>query len=272
MHSYLFYLLIFICALTNSQTIISGNIIDNETNNPLPFATISSAEGTNTVSGIDGTFTLTVSSFPQKIAIQYIGYQKKKINLTEPPRAIIKIRLSPKKEILDSVALEIKGNTAKNLIKKTIAAKKDNDPKKVLAKFSYKTYQKFKITEENSTDLLTPDTTTVAMEQIFNKAHSFISEKVSSYQFETGKDEKETVLASRMSGFKKPIYKILGIKIQSNSLYGSKYVIFDNEYAGPLSKSALSNYYYKILDTTATKRPGVCGFVSAQKVQKNCKY
>jgi len=93
------------------------------------------------------------------------------------------------------------------------------------------------------------------METIFNKAHSFLSEKISVIAYKNGLGDKETVLATRMTGFKKPVYDVLGIKVQSNSLYNKEYIIFNNAYAGPLSNTALSNYYYKVLDTTKTEKP-----------------
>ncbi|MDH7445414.1 DUF5686 family protein [Aquimarina sp. 2201CG14-23] len=255
MQNKLFCLLLFFPFVLISQISITGKVIDQSTNAPLPFATVKTDTNTYALTSATGEFVIRCDSYPVNLTISYIGYITKNFSIKSQDVVKVEIQLTSKQEDLDAVKIDIPGSVASNIIKQAIDNKNKNNPNKVLKSYTYKSYNKFKITEDNRARFETPDTTGADMERIFNDAHSFLSEKVSVHEFSRGRDEKETVLASRMSGFSKPVYNVLGIKIQSNSLYKENYVIFNNRYAGPLSNRALKNYYYKVLDTTQGKRP-----------------
>ncbi|MHA7055952.1 DUF5686 family protein [Aquimarina sp. M1] len=255
MQNKLFCLLFFTHFVLLSQISITGKVIDQSTSSPLPFATVKTDNNTYALTSSKGEFVIRCDSYPVNLTISYIGYTTKSFSIKSEDVVKVEILLAPKQERLEAVELDIPGSIASNIVKQAINNKEKNNPDKVLSGYNYKTYNKFKITEDNQARFETPDTTGADMERIFNDAHSFLSEKVSLHEFNKGRDEKETVLASRMTGFNKPVYNVLGIKIQSNSLYEENYVIFNNRYASPLSKKALKNYYYKVLDTTQGKRP-----------------
>ncbi|MEG1238653.1 MAG: DUF5686 family protein, partial [Flavobacterium sp.] len=88
--------------------------------------------------------------------------------------------------------------------------------------------------------------------EIISKQHLFQTEKVSQYQFGENK-LKETVLATKIAGFKNPIYEVLAFNLQSISIYDNKYELFETKYENPISRSAPSNYNYKLLDTVNIK-------------------
>jgi len=255
MQNKLFCLLFFTHFVLLSQISITGTVIDQSTSQPLPFATVKTDDSAYALTSANGEFIIRCDSYPVNLTVSYIGYTTKKFSIKSQDIIKVEIQLSPKQEDLETVKIDISASIASNIIKQAITNKSSNNPSKALSGYTYKSYNKFKITEDNQTRFESPDTTGVAMERIFNDAHSFLSEKVSLHEFNKGRDEKETVLASRMTGFNKPVYDVLGIKIQSNSLYEGNYVIFDNRYAGPLSNKALKNYYYKVLDTTQGRRP-----------------
>ena len=52
-----------------------------------------------------------------------------------------------------------------------------------------------------------------------------------------------------MSGFKEPIYDILGLNLQSFSLYDTRYVLFETKYKSPIANKSLLYYDFKLLDT-----------------------
>ncbi|MFC5047312.1 DUF5686 family protein [Aquimarina hainanensis] len=238
-----------------SQINISGKIIDQSTNNPLPFATIKTNHSDYALSDSTGEFSIHCQELPLKITVSYIGYITKNLTIASADIDKIEFYLTPKTEKLDPIEIDSDGNIASKIIRKAIRKRPLNNPKSKLNSYSYKTYNKFKITGKNKGKLESKDTADVDIEHIFNETHSFLSEKISEYQYLKNKGEKETILATRMTGFEEPVYNVLGIKIQSNTLYEEDYTILDNKYAGPLSKRAIKNYYFKILDTTKGKRP-----------------
>jgi len=247
-------LLLHIPSTAFSQIDITGVVVDKSNNDPLPFATIKSTSSYALTSSI-GEFSIQCDAYPITLTISYSGYQTRNFTIKSSDVTKIEVQLTPNKDNLGTININLSDNAAAKLIQKAIAKKKENNPDKVLRSYQYSSYNKFKITEDNTAKITQPDTTNVAMENIFNKAHSFLSEKISVIAYKNGLGDKETVLATRMTGFKKPVYDVLGIKVQSNSLYNKEYIIFNNAYAGPLSNTALSNYYYKVLDTTKTEKP-----------------
>ncbi|TSE05476.1 DUF5686 family protein [Aquimarina algiphila] len=255
MQNKFFCLLFFTHFVLISQVSINGIVIDQSTNRPLPFATVKTNTSSYALTSVDGEFMIRSNAYPVNLTISYLGYQTKVIAIESKNSEKIEIKLNLKEENLATVKLDVTENVAAKIIAEAIRRKNQNNSKKLLKTFSYKSYNKLKITEDNQATLNTSDTTKVDMERLFNDTHSFLSEKVSLHQFKKGIEEKETVLATRMTGFKEPVYNVLGIKIQSNSLYNEDYTIFNNKYIGPLSNRALRNYYYKILDTTQDKNP-----------------
>ena len=77
----------------------------------------------------------------------------------------------------------------------------------------------------------------------------FQTERVSQFQYR-GKELKETILGTKMAGFKQPIYEILSVNLQSFSIYDSHYELFETLYKSPISDNALKDYRYKLLDST----------------------
>ncbi len=255
MRNLILFLCLFSFSIAYSQITITGKVIDKSSNTSLPFTTIKYNKE-YALSDMNGDFVLTIPNQQSTaITFSYLGYSSTTITTALKSQKNIQVFLSPKQENLDAVNIQAAENSAKTLIQKAIAKKTANDPHSSLKSYSYKSYNKFKITEENTVALETQDTADADIESIFNEAHSFLSEKISEHKFQAKKGEQETVLASQMTGFDHPIYDVLGITIQSNTVYQKDYVIFDNQYIGPLSKKALQNYYYKVLDTTTTQRP-----------------
>ncbi len=244
-------------------------MIDGSSNQPLPFATVKTGTSSYALTSVSGEFIIRSKSYPVSLTISYVGYQSKTIIVPSDTIEKVEITLLPKEENLSPVNLDVSDNIAAKIIKEAIRKKNLNNPEKSLNSYSYKSYNKFTITEDNKATIDIQDTTNVDIKQLINKAHSFLSEKISIHQFRKKTGEKETVLATRMTGFEEPIYNVLGIKVQSNSLYNEDYTIFENKYIGPLSNRALRNYYYKILDTTQDKNPA---FVILFQPRKSKKY
>ena len=92
------------------------------------------------------------------------------------------------------------------------------------------------------------DSTDYKFRKIIDKQHLFLTEKVSQFQFNKP-ILKETILGTKMAGFKEPIYEFLGFSLQSFSIYDDKYELFETKYKSPISNNALKEYRYKILDT-----------------------
>lgn len=78
-----------------AQHEVSGIIVDAETNESLPSATIL-LEGTfrGTITNLDGQFTFPIDSFPATLLVRYIGYVSEQIHVTEDTTSPLRIRLN----------------------------------------------------------------------------------------------------------------------------------------------------------------------------------
>ncbi|WP_321539901.1 hypothetical protein [Flavobacterium piscinae] len=100
---------------------------------------------------------------------------------------------------------------------------------------------------------------------MIRKQHLFVTEKVSLFQFSNDKF-KETVLASQMSGFKSPIYEVIGFNLQSSSVYEPRYELLETKYVNPISKSGLRDYQFELIDTIQiSNRPTVLVYFKNKK-------
>lgn len=261
----LFFLVIFLAPIiTIGQSSFSGVIKDSKTKEPLPFATIVTNNGLGEITDSYGRFTIKTQTTVQKITISYIGYKSKTVSTTKN-KSYLHIFLEPSQESLSEVVITAKENPAIRIIKNAINSRKRNNIITALNSFKYSAYNKLLITADpdsisgnidsvfvkrnNKRVFKKLDSSNYKFKKQIDKQHLYITEKIAEHTFKRGKNKKETVLASRMAGFKIPVYELLALNLENFTFYNEKYRLVGNNYVNPLSKNALKNYYYKILDT-----------------------
>ncbi|PIF31658.1 carboxypeptidase-like protein [Flavobacterium sp. 9] len=259
------FLTLFFTLSIQAQFQINGIVTDSN-NKPLPFATITTSDNINTITDVDGKFDFKIAEKTTTFAVSYIGFQTKIIAIIANKK-FYAISLSQKTDDLKEVVVSNE-NPALTIIKKVIANKNKNNPQKRLNSFEYKTYNKLIVTanpdsidgridssaayKDFNKKEINIDSSDYKFKEIISKQHLFQTEKVSQYQFGDHK-LKETVLGTKIAGFKQPIYEIIAFNLQSISIYDSKYELFETKYENPISNSATSNYNYKLLDTVNIK-------------------
>ena len=259
------FLMLFFTLTLQAQFQING-IVNDPNNKPLPFATITTSENTHTVTDVDGKFTLTSKLKITSFTVSYIGFESTTI-ITSDQKKFYPITLSLKTDALQEVVVTNE-NPALAIIRKVIASKNTNNPQKKLKSFEYKTYNKLIVTanpdsidgriDSSATykDLkktkINIDSSDYKFKEIISKQHLFQTEKVSQYQFGNN-NLKETILGTKMAGFKQPVYEIIAFNLQSISVYDSKYELFETKYNNPIANDALKDYNYKLLDTVSIK-------------------
>ncbi|OJX51063.1 MAG: hypothetical protein BGO88_07690 [Flavobacterium sp. 38-13] len=257
--TFLFFLL---SVSVQAQFQVSGIVRDENTKKPLPFATITDTSF-STVTDVDGKFLLQNENQINSFTISYIGYAPKTIAVTGNKK-YYDLLLVPKAEHLDEIQLTSSENPANGIISKAIKNKKKNDPQQKLLSFQFKSYNKLIVSAnpdsiDGSIDSVfverytgrefkNVDSTNYKFKKIIDRQHLFQTEKVSQFQF-NGKKLKETILGTKMAGFRNPIYEIIAFNLQSFSVYDSKYELFETKYNSPIAPDAFKDYRFKILDT-----------------------
>ncbi len=243
-----------------AQFQLSGIVKDGSNNKPLPFASIYVSTGMNTISDVDGKFSITTLAPISEFTISYIGYDKK-TTLKEKERSFYQISLHQNTNNLQEIIIPSE-NPAVAIIRKVIAKKTQNNPLKKLDSFEFKCYNNLVITANPDSISSKIDTISILKNNIkidssnykfkktVQKQHLFQTEKVSLYQYD-GNQLKETILGTKMAGLQQPIYEILGFKLQSFSIYDSNYELFETKYNSPIANDAIKEYKYQLLDSTA---------------------
>ena len=255
--------LFFLCSLSlQAQFQVNGIIKDSKTKKTLPFATITTENGISTIGDVDGKFNFLLNSQPETLSISYVGYETKTISLFEL-KSFFTLYLVPKIDALKEVTIS-NINPANAIIAKVIQQKGTNNPQKKLKNFQFKSYNKLLVSANPDSisgkidtvfvnaitrdKVVKIDSSDFKFKKIIDKQHLFLTEKVSLFQFEKPV-LKETILGTKMAGFKEPIYELLGFGLQSFSIYDDNYELFETKYKSPIAANALKEYRFKILDT-----------------------
>ncbi len=251
----LLLLVISIQSLCFAQVKIYGTIKDDVTKAAVPFAAIVEKGLNNgTVSDIDGKFSLEVKSLPVTVSVSLIGYKPTDIIVEN-----IKINIQLKATVyqLKETSVRPGKNPADDIIKRVIANRDELNPEN-LSSYRYNTYSKTIVTGRKDT-VVNPfsslfgnsDSMSMAFNQLFDRQHLFISESVTEKKFKYPDNRHETILASRTSGLKDPLFATLTTQLQSFSFYENKtFKILNTEYNSPLANDAFTNYKFEIEDTS----------------------
>ncbi len=246
------------------QTSLTGIIKNSQTKESLPFATIITNSGLGEICDADGKFSISSKQTIDELTISYVGFKTRQIPITQEIK-FITVLLEPSTESLNEVIIKATENPAIQIIRMAIEKKSNNNIEKALNSFKYTTYNKLLVTANpdsingqiDSVFILRDhkkvfkkvDSTNYEFKKQIDKQHLYITEKIAEHKYRRGKNKKEIILASRMAGFKNPIYELLALNIESFTFYDDIYTLLGNRYVNPLAKNALKKYTYKILDT-----------------------
>ncbi|MCX6243520.1 MAG: DUF5686 family protein [Bacteroidetes bacterium] len=264
---------------------VSGKVIDSKTRGPLAFVNIvinNSQYGGTT--DIDGKFRLRYSKPIQKLQLSYVGYVPLTYPISNKTDNLV-ITLTRTEIELTEVEILPGINPAHRIIRNAIDNRDRNDPEK-LSTFSYTSYDKtvfsaesdtslnkefkdtitsgdknafisFEVREADSTgkdskrkDSTRNDSVEKLMNKILQQQYLFLMENVTKRKFMAPERNYNQVIATRMSGFKDPIFVFLTTQIQSFSFYKSFITIFQSTYVNPISPGSLGKYFFKLEDTT----------------------
>lgn len=247
-----------------SQQQITGKLVDSKTNETLPFANIITNNNEGTITNVDGEFIIVSEKKITELRISYIGYETKKVSVNEKT-TYIKISLTQDVESLSEVVITNAENPALRIIRNAIKNRDKNNVEEALNYFKFNAYNKLVVTanpdsitgnidtiyklKDGVKQFVAIDSSNYNFKKQIDRSHLYLTEKIAEHTFEKGKKKKETILASRMAGFKQPIYELLALNIQDFSFYNETYTIAGNKYVNPIAKKALEYYDYQILDT-----------------------
>ncbi len=264
---------------------ISGRVIDYKTREPLAFVNII-INGNNRAGGttdIDGKFRLESIQKIRTLNLSYVGYQPLEYKIVSKTLNLV-IPMTPTEVELKEVEILPGRNPAHRIIQNAIDNRDVNDPEK-LNSFSYTSYDKTIFTIDADTlldkefikdslgqkgepavevtfssgasksdstmqDTTKKDSTDFFIQKLINEQYLFLMENVTKRKFLAPDRNYNQVIATKMSGFKDPIFVFLTTQIQSFSFYKPFITIFQKTYVNPISGGSLNKYFFKLEDTT----------------------
>ena len=264
---YLLLLLMLPLGVVSQNIVITGVVKDKKTRKPLAFVNILTKSGKGTISDIDGKFTLRLRKKECCLNFSSVGYEKLDYQI-DYNKKIQKVFLAEKSYQLQEVEITPGINPAHRIIDSVLANRNRNDPYK-LKSFKYTSYDKMVVTVDTNS-IRAVDTANVkkldSLAQVgrafLKKSDIFIMETVTERKYKSPGLNQETVLATKVSGFKDPMMAFMISQIQSTSFYDELIKIAGKSYVNPISRGSKKKYYFQIEDTLFDARKDTIFIIS----------
>jgi hypothetical protein len=260
-----------LCDVVAQTYVVSGRVMDADSRMALPFVNIvlnQSDQGGTT--DIDGKFIFRSYEPIQFLRLSYVGYEPLIFPVTEKQTGIV-IGLKKIEYELPEFVVYPTENPAHRIINNAIAFKNKNDPEKLSA-FTYNAYDKMIFTLDPDSlsriDTLFSDTASNEMRNFLDNHHLFIMESVVERKYKFPGNNEENVIATKVSGFKDPIFVFLISQWQSTSFYGDLIEIAGKKYVNPISAGSTKKYFFLLQDTLLYGRQDTVFVISYRPLLK----
>lgn len=242
---------------------ISIAIIDSETKETIPFATIHLLNSPNLGWGANMQGIIQIESSLLEIiqndslVVKSLGYTEKTIHFRQINSNNFHIYLKAKAYNLSEVIVRPSQDKALNMIQNAIVHRKENSPTSI-DNFNCEIYNKTTIDFVPNRDYFS----NAQIEKIQadqHRKHLLVSEKYSTSIFQIGTMINEIIKSYRLSGFKNPTIENFTSQIQPFHFYEPIIPLFENTYINPISRSGISNYGYQITDSIYVENDTIVG-------------
>lgn len=258
---------------------VSGKVVDSKTMEPLAFVNIVINKSMNGgTTDIDGKFKLRSNEKIHHLHLSYVGFKPLTFPVGNKTENLL-IKLERTEIELKEVEILPGINPAHRIIRNAIKNREFNDPEK-LNTFSYTSYEKVVFTVDSDTTAGSSagdstnmgarieitsgsqtaldsvsgetkvDSSDLLISKFFNQQYLFLMENVTKRKFMSPDRNYNQVIATRMSGFKDPVFVFLTTQIQSFSFYKPYISLFQSTYINPIGGGSISKYFFKMEDTT----------------------
>lgn len=260
MRNFTTIVLLIFCNIAFCQTNFRGQVIDYDTTVPIAYAKIIYNNKT-ILSDWEGKFSLEIiDKLP--ITCSYKGYSDKEYYLKTTEKYLLIKMVKDNSLKKEQILSDYKVN---KVIEKVIENKPKTNPEIALKSFQYKNYE-YLLVSANADSISSKidtivkkrwfgypkmklDSSNYKFKKLVQKQHLYQTEKVNLFQH-NDLGNKETVLASRMAGFKKPLYEYLGLNLVSYSIYDNQIKILGVSVQNPISNYGRKLFVFKLMDST----------------------
>ncbi len=229
----------------NAQDKISGQVRDSLTGETLAFVNLSTDGRYGTSTDINGNFELKQRPQDSTLLVSYVGYKTLRITKTEWSEKM-RILLAPSASELDEVVIVNGENPAHRIIREVIKNKPKNNPLELEA-YSYQSYNKFVWSPYSSGKV--PAAVADTLLSFFSDKHLLVMETISEKDYKAANLHKETILATKLSGFPNPPFVDLVTNYQTFGFYADQLTIYNRTYINPISEGTFRRYSFFLEET-----------------------
>ena len=151
---------------------------------------------------------------------------------------------------LSEIKISAQENPAHRIIKQASLNRRKNNPDKIHSYVCHtysKTYYDF--ISNTLQDSLKEDSSFVLLKKFSEKSHLLMMESVSERKFLFPDYLNETVIATKVSGFKHPSFASSATDLQPFSFYNDYFNMLDKEYLNPITSGSTTKYFFNLEDT-----------------------
>ncbi len=250
---------------------VNGTIIDSATREPIAFVSVTVKESKRGgLTDIDGHFSLKNVPANAILVINYIGYQLRQVSVPTNTNESFIIAILRKTEALEDVVVKSELNPAHRIIRLMQENKKRNDPLE-LSSYQYNAYT---VAALGATPFLynfissrVPKTVTKPQKELspsrkkkdsialaemratarrFRGNYLFVTESYTERIFKHPKLNKETILATKVSGFKDPLFAVSSSNFQPFGFYLDYLRLSGKVYTSPVINGSISLYKFNL--------------------------
>jgi len=261
----IFFLFIYYSSF--SQMIIKGKVIDSSTQEPLPFANIMINKNPllGEISDENGLFQYTSKTKITSVSCTYMGYETSEVIVNNNNYKTLILNMIPSSNNLNEVVLVSRKNPAHIIIEKAQEHRVGNNPMN-LNSFTYKSHNK--IIYDLETNPENPKVNVKLVDK-FKDRHFLMMESISERKYLQPNLSNETILATKVSGFKNPSFASISYDVVPFSVYEDYIEMFDIKYLNPISEGSINKYYFTMEDTLIQQKDSIFVISFRPKSQKN---
>lgn len=253
-------------SIYGQRTIVSGKVIDANTGDPIPFASvIFKGTSTGTTSDFDGNYSMDIGLPVDSVMASYIGYESRSKPVRLGETQTIDFQLQEQVLSLDELVFVAGENPAFKILRNVVDNKKVNN-KKSLDAYEYETYTKIEIDVDNITEKFRKKKIMRKITQVMDSVERiagedgkpilpiFISETLSKYYFRNDpKLQHEKILKSKITGVGVEdgtlVSQFIGSSFQEYNFYQNWLNIVGKEFISPIADAWKLYYDYDLTDS-----------------------
>lgn len=247
----------------SQQKVLTGQVRDAHSEEPVPFASVSFR---NTTAGRQadsaGHFTFYLANWPSDtIEITCVGYQSFRLLLPVGKDSVFISVLLERGTFTEGAQVKTRINKGLFVWRKVVQHKPENDRYR-FANFSYELYNKLELDLKNInfekfgrfkplkpvTDLINQNIDT---SEGIRYLPAYLTEALSDYYYQKNpKKRREIIKAANTNGVKnESVLKMLGGMDQVVNVYNNFIPVFDKQFVSPISDNGDYYYNYRVIDT-----------------------